>query len=198
MSATTVADAQAVAPAHSHTSSDSTEVSAPSHTFDLARRSVVIRPLRHSDCAPLEWHGGGDLRAFYEQQWSRHQREELAVLIACFNGYPCGQAAVHWDGKPTHPGLPDIQSVRVHPAFRGQGVGSHLLAGCERLAAARGFHSISLSVGTENAPARRLYERHGYRVVATPYLDVWHYSNAAGATVQVEELVWDMLKSLDR
>ena len=192
MTAIPVAEASATAPAFS----SQAEAPEPLHTFELAKRSIAIRLLRHADCALLEWHGGADLRAFYQEQWSRHQGEERTVLVACFNGYPCGQAAVHWDGKPTHPGIPDIQSVRVHPAFRGQSVGSHLLAGCERLGAARHFQRISLSVGTQNSAARRLYERHGYRVVDEPYLDVWHYANAAGENVRVEEMVLDMLKGL--
>jgi ribosomal protein S18 acetylase RimI-like enzyme len=54
-------------------------------------------------------------------------------------------------------------AIAVLPALRGRGVGARLLA--ELLDAARGtFGAVSLSVRADN-PARRLYERIGFRAV---------------------------------
>jgi ribosomal protein S18 acetylase RimI-like enzyme len=54
-------------------------------------------------------------------------------------------------------------AIAVLPGHRGRGLGDRLLR--ELLAAAAGaFASVSLSVRTDN-PARRLYERTGFRVV---------------------------------
>ncbi len=53
--------------------------------------------------------------------------------------------------------------MAVLPAFRGQGIGTRLLA--QLIAMATGLHEqISLSVAAEN-PALRLYERYGFEVV---------------------------------
>lgn len=166
------------------------------------RPLITIRPLQASDTRSLEWYGGRDRRSFYDEQTRAHLAGEIHVLVACsaWQGnpdYPIGQAAIHWNGKPTHPEMPDIQSVRVHPEFRRLGIGSQLLDECEKHAVTRGHRQISLSVALDNPKAKRLYERHGYRVVGVPYSDVWFYADAAGKSVRVEETVLDMTKELD-
>lgn len=162
---------------------------------------IEFRPLCEADGATLEWHGGPDLRSFYQEQWRAYAAGEIYVIIAASDlprgkDFPVGQAAIHWNGKPTHPQIPDIQSVRVHPDFRGQGLGSRLLRECEKLVVAQGHAQVSLSVVFDNVAARRLYERLSYQVVGAPYCDVWFYADAAGKSIRVEETVWDMVKNL--
>lgn len=170
-------------------------------TPDDSSPLIHIRSLLPEDTRALEWHGGTDLRSFYEEQWRAHQAGEIHVIVATTDttqgkNFPVGQAAIHWNGKPTHPQIPDIQSVRVHPDLRGQGLGSRLLSECEKLVSTRGHGLVSLSVAQDNDAARRLYERLGYRVVGAPYSDVWFYADAAGQSIRVEETVWDMVKNL--
>ena len=55
-----------------------------------------------------------------------------------------------------------IQTLEVHPAFRGRGIGAELLARAEESARAAGAHSIALHVDVENTAAIHLYESHGY------------------------------------
>jgi ribosomal protein S18 acetylase RimI-like enzyme len=55
---------------------------------------------------------------------------------------------------------PEI-SIAVVPTFRGQGIGTALLAGLVERARHEGFDALSLSVSPEN-PAVRLYERAGF------------------------------------
>lgn len=163
--------------------------------------AIQIRFLDVADSLALQWHGGEDLRDFYQNQWRAHQSGEIYVVIAASDlpqgeNFPIGQAAIHWNGKPTHPHIPDIQSFRVHPDFRGRGLGSQLLNECEKIIIARGHAQVSLSVALDNNAARRLYERRGYNVVGAPYCDVWFYADAAGKSIRVEETVWDMVKNL--
>jgi len=165
-------------------------------TWELPQMSVTIRPLEERDVRQLEWQGGEDLRSFYEWQWEQHQAGEREVLVAIFNGFAIGQAAVHWAGKIMHPGVPDIQSLRVMDAFRGLRIGSRLVEACEMDVQRRGCGRIGLSVGVQNTSARRLYERVGYVADGPTYIDRWHYTNVRGERVDVEEEVIDMLKRL--
>jgi ribosomal protein S18 acetylase RimI-like enzyme len=64
--------------------------------------------------------------------------------------------------------LPDcvhLVELQVHPDERDQGAGGALLRAVEAEARARGVGNVSLTTAIDN-PARRLYERHGFAVVA--------------------------------
>lgn len=166
------------------------------HVHALPPLSVVVRDLHAADAAHLEWHGGEDLRDWYRSQWANHQSGDVRVLIADFNGFPIGQAAIHWQGKPTHPSIPDLQSLRVMKVFRGLGLGTLLLDCAENLVAQSGHTQISLAVGVKNPRARSLYERLSYNVIGEPYDDEWTYRNARGETCTACETVFDMVKNL--
>jgi len=168
----------------------------PVLTFNVPAQRAIVRRVRESDLRDLEWHGGADRRAFYEDEWTRHCQGMICVLVADLNQFPIGHAAIHWHGKPTHPAIPDLQSVRVAPGFRGLGIGSRLMEAGEKMVAAHGFPQVSLSVEVQNQSARRLYERLGYRAVGEPYSDEWQYSDACGQVVRVAEIVLDMVKNL--
>jgi len=58
-------------------------------------------------------------------------------------------------------------SIAIYPECRGRHVGALLLGTLLQHARSEGFSAISLSVACEN-PARRLYARHGFEVVAEP------------------------------
>ena len=175
-------------------SSDSS--SATLLVFDLPPRAARVRLLREADSRALEWQGGADLRAFYDGQWQSHQASDICVLVADLNDFPIGQVAIHWRGKATHPHLPDLQSLRVFPAFQGMGIGSRLIEASEQMVAARGFSQVSLAVGIENPRARVLYERLGFYVIGQPYDDEWSYTDAQGRQCHVVERIVDLVKTL--
>jgi ribosomal protein S18 acetylase RimI-like enzyme len=164
--------------------------------FDLPRPQVLIRLLEERDLRLLEWHGGEDLRTFYDWQWQSHLSGEREVMVADFHGFPIGQVAIQWTGKIHHPQIPDIQSLRVMEVFRGQGIGSKLIEVCESEVLRRNYKQIGLAVGLENPHAKRLYERLGYQVLGTPYPDKWHYQKTNGEIVFVEEVVVDLVKQI--
>ncbi len=165
-------------------------------SFAVPSLPVVVRFMRESDCALLEWHGGIDLRSWYRRQWDAHQAHEICVLVADWNDFPVGQIAIHWRGKPTHPHIPDLQSLRVLGAFGRMSIGSRLLECAERVVVERGFNQITLAVGTQNPRAHALYERLGYHVIGEPYDDEWHYIDARGQDCAACEVVIDMVKEL--
>lgn len=81
-----------------------------------------------------------------------------------------------------------IAELHTHPTFRNRGIGGALLDHAEREARWAGLRLMSLNTTTIN-PARRLYERHGYRVVETRTDPAYErYTGIAGRHLMVKEL----------
>lgn len=59
-----------------------------------------------------------------------------------------------------------INVLACYPAARGKGIGSRLLRLAEEIAASEALGRLSVIVASDNAGARRLYERHGFEEVA--------------------------------
>jgi putative acetyltransferase len=78
----------------------------------------------------------------------------------------CGALKDHGDGSF------ELKSMRTAAWGRGRGVGSAVLGFLLEQARSRGGTRMLLETGTEDyfAPARRLYERHGF-VVRGPFAD---------------------------
>lgn len=55
-----------------------------------------------------------------------------------------------------------IQTIEVHPTWRGRGIGTELLGRAESSARTAGAKIIGLHADVENATAIHLYENHGY------------------------------------
>lgn len=66
----------------------------------------------------------------------------------------------------------ELKSMRTASTARGRGVGARMLGHVIDEARSRGYRRLSLETGAEEffAPARRLYERHGF-VVCPPFGD---------------------------
>jgi ribosomal-protein-alanine N-acetyltransferase len=60
-----------------------------------------------------------------------------------------------------------ITTFATRRTWRRQGIGERLLLALLDLAIARGAHEATLEVRPSNAPARRLYEKYGFKVVGT-------------------------------
>jgi ribosomal protein S18 acetylase RimI-like enzyme len=85
------------------------------------------------------------------------------VIIAEHEGTPVGLANCFtaystFRAKP----LINIHDLCVHHDWRGKGVGSILLAAVAEEAQRRGCCKVTLEVREDN-PARRLYDRNGYK-----------------------------------
>ena len=65
----------------------------------------------------------------------------------------------------------ELRMLVVSPAARGTGVADALIAAAQEFAADRGDTRIVLSVIVDNAPAHRLYARHGFERL--PERDWW-------------------------
>lgn len=101
----------------------------------------------------------------YVQGWGR--RSDAGVVAVDAMGHRLGAAWYRLFGAEA-PGFgfvaPDVPEVAlaVVAAARGRGLGTAMLLTLKALACAHGCAALSLAVERPN-PARRLYERHGFR-----------------------------------
>jgi ribosomal protein S18 acetylase RimI-like enzyme len=81
-----------------------------------------------------------------------------------------------------------IAEIDVDAAYRNKGIGGALLDYAEEEARAAGHRLMSLTTSTTN-PARRLYERHGFRVVETRTNAAYRrYTGIDGRHLMVKQL----------
>ena len=76
-----------------------------------------------------------------------------------------GTAVVAYGGMWLMVDEAHITTFAVHPGWRRQGIGERLLLAFLDLAADRHAHEATLEVRLSNLPARRLYEKFGFRPV---------------------------------
>jgi len=88
----------------------------------------------------------------------------------------------------TPDGAYHVAEIDVDPACRNKGIGGALLNYAEAEARAESYRLMSLTTSTAN-PARRLYERHGFRVVETRTDPEYRrYTGIDGRHLMVKEL----------
>jgi ribosomal protein S18 acetylase RimI-like enzyme len=56
-----------------------------------------------------------------------------------------------------------LEDMLVHPDFRNQAIGSHLLSHAVSVAREKGCRRITLLTDKDNLPAQRFYQRHGFK-----------------------------------
>jgi ribosomal protein S18 acetylase RimI-like enzyme len=118
--------------------------------------------VRAAELALIPWDAAAK-RAFVAQQFAAqdaHYRAHYpgATLdVVEIGGAPAGRLYVHRDEREVR-----IMDIALVPAYRGRGIGTALLQG---LIAEAGARTLSIHVEVNN-PARRLYERLGFRCVS--------------------------------
>ncbi|MFJ1704774.1 GNAT family N-acetyltransferase [Kitasatospora sp. NPDC088346] len=96
-------------------------------------------------------------QAFTEDVW-RTRLSARNTLVAERDGRTVGLAGIVAAG----PGRAELVSMWVHPAARGLGVGDQLVRAAVERAAELDLPEVLLWVTETNAPAERLYTRHGF------------------------------------
>jgi ribosomal protein S18 acetylase RimI-like enzyme len=67
--------------------------------------------------------------------------------------------------RRTGPERAEMKRMRVHPDYQGRGFGQILLTELEARAHAMGYKTLHLNTSVVQVPARKLYEKNGYREV---------------------------------
>jgi [ribosomal protein S18]-alanine N-acetyltransferase len=97
-------------------------------------------------------------RAMYESEFLNREMSRLHVLRTP------GASVVAYIATWIVADEVHVNNLAVLPDYRGRGYGTALLAHALDEAAAHGAHRATLEVRRSNDPARRLYERFGFRV----------------------------------
>jgi len=85
-----------------------------------------------------------------------------ATFIVEDGGVACGLVACAQDS--TTPAVVDLMAMWVAPAVRGTGAADALVSQVIAWASDQGARIVRLQVVQDNIRARRLYERHGFRI----------------------------------
>jgi ribosomal protein S18 acetylase RimI-like enzyme len=90
-----------------------------------------------------------------------------ACAWLAFDGKEAVGVCIGFTGFSTFHARPllNIHDLAVLATHRGRGIGRALLTAAEEMARSRGFDKLTLEVQEDNLPARRLYERCGFRDV---------------------------------
>lgn len=105
--------------------------------------------------------------AFGETDWQRRISNGITFFayltaaggVPADGGDPAGLAGTFQD----EPGTAELVGMWVRPQARGRGVGEALVSAVSDWARARGLAALHLWVTETNSPARRLYERCGFK-----------------------------------
>ena len=111
---------------------------------------AAVVPIERELFAPEPW----SERLFWSELGQVDTRHYLVALH--------DEQVVGWAGLCDYPDEAFVQTLAVAPAAQGTGLGARLLVALLGDAARRGQRTVSLEVRADNAPAQRLYARHGF------------------------------------
>jgi [ribosomal protein S18]-alanine N-acetyltransferase len=124
---------------------------------------VVIGPMRLDDLPAIH----AIEQASFTSPWPPHayQSELETNRLAHYLVARIGDTVVAYGGMWLMVDEAHITTFAVHPAWRRQRIGERLLVAFLDVATDRGAHEATLEVRLSNLPARKLYEKYGFRPV---------------------------------
>ncbi len=166
----------------------------------LFQSIITIRPLIADDLPQLEWDGVYTYqRPVFQRTLADVARGTRLMLGAVVEARIVGQVFVQLRSSELEFAQAGrrgyLYSLRVRPEWRGQGLGSQLIAAAEAELLARGYGEAAISTVKDNPDARRLYERLGYRVFKEDPGE-WWFTDVNGLLQHVQEPCWVMEKRL--
>ena len=124
---------------------------------------LVVEPMRVEDLAAVQ----AIEQASFTTPWPPHAyRSELeANRLATYLVVRAAERVVAYAGMWLMVDEAHITTFAVHPAWRRRRIGERLLIALLDIAIARRAREATLEVRLSNLPARRLYEKYGFRPV---------------------------------
>ena len=160
--------------------------------------AVCLRTATADDLSKLEWFGQyRHFRNLFRRTFREQQAGHRLMLLATVNNFPIGHIFIQYKTRRAHARAPRayFYSFRVMEMFRHQGIGTRLLQEAESIVKDKGLHWATIAAAKDNAAARRLYERQGYRVYGEDSGE-WRYIDHRGQTREVKEPCWLLEKKL--
>ncbi len=130
---------------------------------------MTVRPLARGEVEVVARHLSGGHTDKHRDRLAQQEDGRGLYLIAWLEGEPVGHVFIRVSGaadvrlRARAGACPYLQDLYVTPQRRSRGVGTQLLAAAEAHLRAAGYARLGLSVAADNAPARKLYARLGYR-----------------------------------
>jgi ribosomal protein S18 acetylase RimI-like enzyme len=160
-----------------------------------------IRPCTDEDLSVLcsRWRTPGGV---HEAHHAHQRTGQATYLVAWQDQEPLGSGVVQWGGcigsnaRAAYPGAVEINHLQVRDQYRGQGVGSALIAAAEALAAQAGRDQMAVGVAADNPGAERLYRRLGYRLTGVVDVSEYDWITAEGAVQHETERDHLLVKDL--
>jgi ribosomal protein S18 acetylase RimI-like enzyme len=160
----------------------------------------TIRPVQEADLPALEW--GGEythFRRLFRSTFEEMRQGNRLMLVAEIEFQIVGQIFLQLQGASLslfngqRRGY--LYALRVRGPWQRQGLGRQLIETAEAELMRRKIYRVRIAVAKNNPDARRLYERLNYKVISED-AGVWHYQDAEGTHVRVEEPSYILEKTL--
>lgn len=165
---------------------------------------IDVRGLRAEEIEALQAEMPAWSSTEYARRVAAQERGELVQVVAWEGARPVGKAMVlfpeheEYSASATREGCAEIRDVGVVPEARHRGVATALIAATEEAALDHDVGRIGLTVagGDEDAPARTLYEKLGYRFAHGPFVTSTNLRGDDGERIPVGAVMTYLVKDL--
>lgn len=166
--------------------------------------NLEICPCKKSDLELLEQSmpSGGNSR-FHEKRFQNQEEKGDLYLIAWLGDEPVGGVLITFNGPAEdlvrNKGYKDpvLTGLFVKNEYRGHGIATQLIERSEGIIFEKGFKQSCLAVGVANTPAKKLYEKLGYKDWGKGEYEIsWDAINEKGETIKQDELCMLLYKDL--
>jgi ribosomal protein S18 acetylase RimI-like enzyme len=156
---------------------------------------VTVRPVRREELSALAEALVETSAAQLENRWREQELGYRELLVAEQGGDYVGTVSIGESESP--PTSLHLFALEVAPERRGQGIGGSIVRYVVDEARRRKRESVYLEVRVDN-PARRLYQRLGFRRVGADFVNTWWRFRSDGTRDRVDEVSCRMVRRLGR